>query len=682
MLYEKLLDDAITDLRNQYDVANYYAGKKVLVTGGNGFIGRHVVQMLNGLGARTVTFDSKVWDLRKQFHTNFLFTCYEDVDLVFHLAANVGGIGITSATPGQTFYDNMLMGLNVIEQARLRNLKTVYAGSVCSYPEHTAVPFNEKNLWNGEPELSNRSYGLAKRAVGEMLDAYHRQYNLPSAYVLLGNTYGPCFSGDTSVLTVSGVKCVKDIEVGDLVYTLNPDTHEVEIESVVALQRNSTSEFFNFNAEGVDFRVTPDHQMYYRTTTGYQKRPAEFFRSRLGREFGQIQMAHHHVIRGGDDLDQIFSLENYVDDKHIRVGSLVKDTARSRKVFPLRYSMQDWVEFLGWFISEGSLSTKPNGKQGQVVISQHRGVNPDKWQEIYDLLTRMSIPFCFTDRGFFFTSRLFSNYLSFSVGNGSDNKRLPQFVLDYNFPSYFRERLFYTMCRGDGTVRPNGEYRYTTKSIRLRDDFIHLCFLLGKKTSYHYSTGAWRVTTLQCPERTVKYSGISLERVGNEETFCFTVSRNHLVYAGRGGKLNWVGQCDNFDPDTSHVIPALIRKFVTAKATGAESVTVWGTGKVSRDFMFVTDAARALIVAGVRMEKPTPVNIGSGGEVFIDWLVKQISLYVGYRGEIIYDFSKPDGARRRQLRIDVARKQMGWQPTVSVDVGLQATLEWYEANHE
>jgi GDP-L-fucose synthase len=112
--------------------------------------------------------------------------------VVIHLAAEVGGIGANQAQPGRFFYANLMMGMNLIEEARRRELtKFVQVGTVCSYPKLCAVPFHEENLWNGYPEETNAPYGVAKRALGVMLDAYHRQYGMQAAYVIPANLYGP-----------------------------------------------------------------------------------------------------------------------------------------------------------------------------------------------------------------------------------------------------------------------------------------------------------------------------------------------------------------------------------------------------------------------------------------------------------------------------------------------------------
>lgn len=330
MLHESILSSAIADLAARQMVEGYYKDKLVTVTGGSGLIGRNVVKILEGLGAKVRVIRSSDYNLIFQSMTRRAM--YDDwgSNLLFHLAGSQMGIGRTSKNPGLAFFENLQMGLNVVEWARIMNLKIVYAGSVCAYPDHPPIPMTEGNLWSGAPEETNRSYGIAKRTVGEMLRAYHQQYKLEAAHLVLGNVYGPD---------------------------------------------------------------------------------------------------------------------------------------------------------------------------------------------------------------------------------------------------------------------------------------------------------------------------------------------------------------DNFDLETSHVIPALIRKFTEAKANGVNEVTLWGSGRASRDFTYVTDTARALVLAGAHVDCPEPINVGSSIEIPIAGLAKIVAKQVGYKGEVVWDYAKPEGAERRWIRIDQARKNLYWAPKVGIDEGIAATVEWYGGSH-
>ena len=171
---------------------NFFENKKILLTGGNGFVGKHVVEALQKRGVKKNQMlipKSSVDDLRN------MKTCLKvtkDVDLVIHLAGNVGGIGYNRDFPGTLFYDNMTMGVNLIEAARINSVnKFVQVGTICAYPKFTPVPFKEENLWNGYPEETNAPYGIAKKALLVMLQAYRQQYGMNGIYLLPVNMYGP-----------------------------------------------------------------------------------------------------------------------------------------------------------------------------------------------------------------------------------------------------------------------------------------------------------------------------------------------------------------------------------------------------------------------------------------------------------------------------------------------------------
>lgn len=166
-------------------------GKRILVTGGEGFLGSHLIQMLDDEGAQTTVARSRDHDLTEQSDTRRLLADTTP-QIVIHLAADVGGIGANRANPGRYFYGNMAMGLNVIEESRRHGVeKVVQIGTVCAYPKHTPVPFREDDLWNGYPEETNAPYGVAKKALLVMLQGYRQQYGVNGIYLLPANLYGP-----------------------------------------------------------------------------------------------------------------------------------------------------------------------------------------------------------------------------------------------------------------------------------------------------------------------------------------------------------------------------------------------------------------------------------------------------------------------------------------------------------
>jgi GDP-L-fucose synthase len=163
----------------------------VLVTGGSGFLGSHLVERLEREGVEVHVPRSAEYDLRHEDDVVRLFRETEP-DVVYHLAALAGGIGANRAEPGRFWYENLLMGAYVLEQSRLRRVrKLVTLGTICEYPKHTPVPFREEDLWNGYPEETNAPYGIAKKAHLVGGQAYRDQYGLNVIHLLLVNLYGP-----------------------------------------------------------------------------------------------------------------------------------------------------------------------------------------------------------------------------------------------------------------------------------------------------------------------------------------------------------------------------------------------------------------------------------------------------------------------------------------------------------
>ena len=144
--------------------------------------------------------------------------------------------------------------------------------------------------------------------------------------------------------------------------------------------------------------------------------------------------------------------------------------------------------------------------------------------------------------------------------------------------------------------------------------------------------------------------------------------------------VNLYGPKDNFDPESSHVIPALIRKFTEATEKGEEQVTVWGTGKASREFLYVEDAAEAINAAAEKYDKPEPVNLGTGKEITIKHLTNLIAKLTGFKGETLWDKTKPDGQPRRCLDTSRAKKEFGFAAKTDLKDGLQKTIQWYRNN--
>ena len=166
-----------------------WESKNILVTGGNGFLGSRLVQMLKEKNPKKITIpDSKKYDLRNVDNCKSVL---QDIDVVFHLAAKVGGIGLNQSKPGELFYDNLMMGVNLMEEARKNKIeKFISLGTICSYPKFTPIPFKEDSIWDGYPEETNAPYGLAKKMLLVQSQAYRQQYNFESITLFPTNLFG------------------------------------------------------------------------------------------------------------------------------------------------------------------------------------------------------------------------------------------------------------------------------------------------------------------------------------------------------------------------------------------------------------------------------------------------------------------------------------------------------------
>jgi len=169
-----------------------FTSKRITVTGGKGFLGRHLIKKLTDEGCRHIaTFGSSKYNL---LNLDDIKRMYDDTkpDIVIHLSARVGGIGFNLENPASLFYENLMMGTQLLHEGYLRNIeKFVAIGTICAYPKFTPVPFKEDNLWNGYPEETNAPYGLAKKMMLVQSQAYRQQYGFNSIFLLPVNLYGP-----------------------------------------------------------------------------------------------------------------------------------------------------------------------------------------------------------------------------------------------------------------------------------------------------------------------------------------------------------------------------------------------------------------------------------------------------------------------------------------------------------
>ena len=228
------------------------------------------------------------------------------------------------------------------------------------------------------------------------------------------NSWRPfCINQISSKYLLSCEICpsVKGYVIVSGLLTLNPKTFEIEESKIISTQQVLTHEIFSFKNRSVDFRVTPDHKIFYRTSAGFVKRRADYFRTRAGKKYGQITFAFHNPKRNGV-YSKYIDLSKYTDNNHIHLpNGKIKDfsgsAGNSSKPFPLKYKTEDFAKFIGWYVSEGSIA-KTSNKSFQIRITQ---LNNKYRPEIENLLRSMDIPFGKDHRAFYFTSRLWQRFI-------------------------------------------------------------------------------------------------------------------------------------------------------------------------------------------------------------------------------------------------------------------------------
>lgn len=197
----------------------FWQNKKVLVTGGSGFLGTHLLNQLKELGADITSPLHADYDFVDGDQVRNLYKDFPDTEVVIHLAAKVGGIGANREHPGSFMYDNLMMGVQLMHEAYKANIpKFVALGTVCAYPKHTPVPFKEDDIWNGYPEETNAPYGLAKKMMLVQSQGYREEYGFNSIFLLPVNLYGPGDNFDPAsshVIPALIKKCVDAVENGD-----------------------------------------------------------------------------------------------------------------------------------------------------------------------------------------------------------------------------------------------------------------------------------------------------------------------------------------------------------------------------------------------------------------------------------------------------------------------------------
>ncbi|WP_336326869.1 DNA polymerase domain-containing protein [Halovenus sp. HT40] len=411
-----------------------------------------------------------------------------------------------------------------------------------------------------------------------------------------------CFTPDTEVLTPDGVRGIRDLEVGDEVYSLDPETMQMEVKPVTETHEypEYRRELVDIQTSKIDFSVTPNHRMLVRKneTNGITEDEYQFVEAGEldratnyelphdwdgpgGEEIEQVDLTelldseyevwanndvHGHTLAAElgwypdkilrqevDDTGYVFSAEefdqhrDYLDDA---CSEFYLHSERGRKWIPRFYDGDDFLDLLAWYITEGNVYTSGDKQFGEnfrgsattVKIAQEAmtdGGTTDNHARIGELLDRMGFDSYVDERAYQFTSRLLGKWLETACGGDSFEKRIPEFVFETTERQ--KRRFLETLIAGDGDRQPNS-WRYSTASEQLRDDVLRLCTHLGLTASYNEDSGTYRIYVTEDAKNTLRMHRSGGRSTADDGVYCVTVEDNHTLLAGRNGKFQFVGQ--------------------------------------------------------------------------------------------------------------------------------------------
>jgi len=411
-----------------------------------------------------------------------------------------------------------------------------------------------------------------------------------------------CFTPDTDVLTPDGVRNIRDLDVGDGVYSLDPETMRMEVKPVTETHAypDYCGDLVDIETSKIDFSVTPNHRMLVRKddTNGTSWDEFRFVEAGDLNESSHYELPHGWDGMDGEPLGTVDLTElldggyevwanndvhghtlaaevGYYPDKMVKQGSegtgyvfsaaefeehreylddhcseFYVHAERGRKWIPRFYDGDDFLDLLAWYITEGSVYTsedkqfgdKLRGSATTVQLAQEAvadGGGVDDHAAIGALLDRLGVDYYVADRYYQFTSRLLGRWLEETCGENSFEKRIPDLVFEASREK--KERFLDTLIAGDGDRQVNS-WRYSTSSERLRDDVLRLCAHLGLTTSYNQDSGSWRIYCTEDAKNSFRMHRSGGRSTADDGAYCVTVADNNTLLAGRNGTFQFVGQ--------------------------------------------------------------------------------------------------------------------------------------------
>ncbi len=664
--------------------------KRILVSGGSGFLGSYVIDRLKKKGCSQVFVPrSKDYNLTDLGAVKKMYKDFSP-EIVIHLAAKVGGIGANRNSPAVFFYDNLMMGIQMMEQGRQFGIeKFVALGTIC-FPKGTKIISNPSAVSIEDIEPGQKVL-TADGTFQKVLKKFKRHYKgrlmkirasgMPELLATPNHPFSLVSLENNSLFW----KRADELKPGDYLFT--PLLSKKEKKDDEKFSKEFCELIGIFVAEGgVYLRDTGKRGsrgvVYF--SFGDEKELIDRARFLMKRIFG---IEGHLVKMKGQKGYQLFFYHLFTARFFAQNFYDVHPYHSSNKIFPegCLYLPEEKLFSLikGYFIGDGCFSDAcEREKIGFTTVSEKL-----VWQ-LKLILNELGIYSHVQKRKYkkhdLIQGRLVSQKQAWAV-----------WITGKEQINYFLKRI-----RGEKLEKPKG-FRGRFKKLKngylvpifnvSGEDYKGDVFNLEVEKNHTYLANGLVVHNCCYPKFTpVPFKEEDLWSGYPEETNApYGLAKKMLLVQSQAYRkqygfnsifllpVNLYGEGDNFDVETSHVIPALIRKCFEALDEGREEITVWGTGNATREFLYVGDCAEAVVLAAERYNSSSPVNIGAGVEISIKDLAGLITELSGFKGRLIWDNSKPDGQPRRCLDISKAEKEFGFKARTGFKEGLRRTIDWY-----
>ena len=661
--------------------------KHVIVTGGAGFIGSHLCDSLLKIGYDVIVVDNLCLGYEKNvplscirflgtgvgdicdYNTLCTQVITSDIDVVFHVAA-VPRVQYSIQNPMPTHCSNINGTFNMLMVCKNAGIKRfVYSSSSSVYGEQDVLPLNEKMTPN---PLS--PYALHK-LVGEY---YCKLFCDLYGMETISLRYFNCYDKNTEILTKDGFKYLKDVSCQDFVATLNPKTKEVEYhhpEKYFKIPHKG--KMVQFKSKYLDMLVTEDNNMYVGKDDNFELMTVSNI---FNNNRWDLEILQDFRFKGLDtQYETIPEIANEYPDTRVRLSNKEK-----------KIPIIDWLEFLGWFLSEGSITSGKACSYGKshkyyrVVISQ----KPGKYlEEIKNIVKKIGFNYCLTTNYNKKESTvdvcIHSKSLYEHLKQFKNNKHIPRNILDLE-PELLKI-LFTSLMKGDGD---KNRLRYTTKYKQFADNFQELCFKIGfsarlrierdKRHNVHY----FRINF----NKTLK------KRIGRRDTrkchftkidyddFVYDITvKNHIIFLRRNGFCFWSGNCFGPRQDPTSNYSCLIPKSIY-RLIQDQSPVIYGDGENTRDFNYVSDVVDANIKAAETTNQAIfgkVINIGSGESYSVNNIISMLKDISCKSIETIYTTPVIE-AKHTKADNTLAKQLLKWEPRVSILEGLFRTYEYFK----